>query len=105
MLLLTNLLKTQPKLLPKNLTFRPLSEAFIRRSWYSVVVLDKAEYEEKVLRMLSDGKTYEHLKKDPTASYKRKLVVILTRLKDEGKLSDELYSRLYPTSEKIPQLS
>ena len=39
--LLTNLLKTQPKLLPKNLTFRPLSEAFIRRSWYSVLpVLD-----------------------------------------------------------------
>jgi len=32
-----NLLKTQPKLLPKNLTFRPLSEAFIRRSWYSVL--------------------------------------------------------------------
>ena len=29
--LLDNLLKTQPKLLPKNLTFRPLSEAFIRR--------------------------------------------------------------------------
>ena len=28
-------------LLPKNLTFRPLSEAFIRRSWYSVLrVLD-----------------------------------------------------------------
>jgi len=70
----------------------------------ATVVLDKAEYEEKVLRMLSDGKTYEQLKKDPTASYKRKLVAILTRLKDEGKLSDELYSRLYPTSEKIPQL-
>jgi len=33
--------QTQPKLLPKNLTFRPLSEAFIRRSWYSVLpVLD-----------------------------------------------------------------
>ena len=45
--------------------------------------------------MLSDGKTYEQLKNDPTASYKRKLVAILTRLKDEGKLSDDLYSRLY----------
>ena len=40
-ILLDNLLKTQPKLLPKNLIFRPLSEAFIRRSWYSVLpVLD-----------------------------------------------------------------
>jgi len=33
--------QTQPELLPKNLTFWPLSEAFIRRSWYSVLpVLD-----------------------------------------------------------------
>ena len=37
--LLDNLLKTQPKLLPKNLTFRPLSEAFIRKSWYSVLLV------------------------------------------------------------------
>ena len=54
--------------------------------------------------MLSDEKKYEKLKKDPTAIYKRKLVAILTRLKGEGKLSDDVYSRLYPTSEKIPQL-
>jgi len=54
--------------------------------------------------MLSDENTYETLKKDPTRSYKRKLVSILSRLKDEGKLSNEVYSHLYPTSVKIPQL-
>jgi len=55
--------------------------------------------------MLSDAKTYEQLKKEyPTASYKRKLVAVLARLKDKGKLSDDLSSRLYPTSEKIPRL-
>ena len=54
--------------------------------------------------MLSDENTYETLKKDPTPSYKRKLVSILSRLKDEGKLSNGVYSHLYPTSEKIPQL-
>jgi len=70
----------------------------------ATVVLDKAKYEEKILRMLLDEKTYKQLEKDPTASYKRKLVAILTRLKDEGKLSDNFYYRLYPTSEKIPQL-
>ena len=32
------------------------------------------------------------------------MVSILTRLKDEGKISRELYSHLYPTSEKVPQL-
>ena len=52
----------------------------------ATVVLDKAEYKEKVLRMLSDGKTHEQLKNDPTASYKRKIVAILTRLKLEAKL-------------------
>jgi len=70
----------------------------------ATVVLDKAKYEEKILRMLLDEKTYKQLEKDPTASYKRKLVAILTRLKDEGKLSDNFYYRLYPMSEKIPQL-
>ena len=54
--------------------------------------------------MLDDGRTYEKMKKDPTANCKRKLVSILTRLKDEGKISRELYSHLYPTSEKVPQL-
>ena len=49
---LDNLLKTQPKLLPKNLTFRPLSEAFIRRSWYSVLpVLDTTGTEYQLLLM------------------------------------------------------
>jgi len=31
-------------------------------------------------------------------------VAILSKLKDQGKLSSELYSQLYPTSEKIPKL-
>jgi len=71
----------------------------------ATVVLDKAESEENVLHyVIRWKKAYEKLKKDPTAIYKRKLVAILTRLKGEGKLSDDVYSRLYPTSEKIPQL-
>jgi len=70
----------------------------------TTVVLDKSEYEAKVTCMLSDVKTYEKLAKDPTAGYKRRLVSILTRLKEEEKISNELYSHLYSTSEKIPQL-
>jgi len=43
LLLLSLFVKTQLKLLPKNVMFRPVSEAFIRRSWYSVLpVLDEA---------------------------------------------------------------
>jgi len=58
----------------------------------AAVILDKTEYEEKVAVMLSNGKTYERLEKDPTPSYKRRLVSILNRLKEEGKISSELYS-------------
>ena len=32
----------------------------------ATVVLDKVEYDEKVRQMLSDEKTYEKLKRDPT---------------------------------------
>jgi len=42
----------------------------------ATVVLDKDDYKTKVKQMLSDTKTYEVLKKDPTTNYKRKLVSI-----------------------------
>ena len=58
----------------------------------ATVILDKFEYGEKVWQMLSDEKTYEKLKKDPTPIYKKKLVAILSKFKDQGKLSSELYS-------------
>jgi len=58
----------------------------------ATVILDKFEYGEKVRQMLSDEKTYEKLKKDPTPIYKNKLVAILSKFKDQGKLSSELYS-------------
>ena len=70
----------------------------------ATVVVDKDDYEKKVSDMLGDRKTYEELKRDPTPIYKRKLMSVLTRLKDEDKISSDMYFRLYPTSEKIPQL-
>ena len=47
----------------------------------STVITAKDEYKEKVKNMLSDDKTYEKLKADPTAKFKRKLVGTLQRLK------------------------
>jgi len=70
----------------------------------ATVVLDKTEYEQKVQHMLDNERTYKKLQKDATAVYKRKLVSILTWLKDKETISHELYSHLYPTSEKAPQL-
>ncbi|XP_072037656.1 uncharacterized protein [Amphiura filiformis] len=70
----------------------------------STVVLDKAEYEEKVTTMLGDKKTYEELPADPTQRYKRKLVAKLTGLKKEGKITELKYKQLYPTAENVPRL-
>ncbi|XP_072037290.1 uncharacterized protein [Amphiura filiformis] len=70
----------------------------------ATVVLDKQEYNEKVDSMLSDTKTYEELTSDPTQKYKRKLVAILSRFSDEGKISMSKYKQLYPTAENVPRL-
>ena len=45
----------------------------------------------KAKLMLSDTKTYEMLKKDPTPTYKRQLVGILNRLKQEEKITSQQY--------------
>ncbi|XP_072050219.1 uncharacterized protein [Amphiura filiformis] len=70
----------------------------------STVLLDKVEYEEKVNTMLGDKKTYEELPADPTAKYKRKLVSALSKLKNEGKITETKYKQLYPTAENVPRL-
>ncbi|XP_072025262.1 uncharacterized protein [Amphiura filiformis] len=59
--------------------------------------------------MLSDTKTYEELKGDPTPKYKKKPVGILSRLVDEEKITRAKYKKLYHTPEnekdrKIPFL-
>ena len=53
--------------------------------------------------MLDDRKTYEVLPGDPTPKYKRKLVALLTNLK-EGKITEEMYKHLYQTAENVPRL-
>ena len=49
----------------------------------ATVIMDKQEYESKVKAMLDDEKMYVKLDKDPTPQYKKKLVSILSRLKNE----------------------
>ena len=63
----------------------------------ATVIMDTGEYEQKV-------KTYEKLNKDPTPKYKRKLVSIIKKLKEEDKITDEQYKYLYPTAENVPRM-
>ncbi|XP_072041861.1 uncharacterized protein [Amphiura filiformis] len=68
------------------------------------VVQTIQSYESKVETMLSDTKTYEKLKKDPTPTYKRKLIGMLQKLKAEKKIEEGQYRLLYPTAENTPRL-
>ena len=70
----------------------------------ATVVMDKTEYAENVNTMLNDAHTYEKLQADPTSSYKRKLIEKLTKLKKDGKITEDQYKYLYPTSEATPTL-
>ena len=64
---------------------------------------NKSDYRKKILDLLNDVDTYEPLKKDPTNLYKTKLVNILRDWKTNKSISDNLYHRLYPTSDLPPR--
>ena len=70
----------------------------------TTVVMNKSEYESKMDKLTKDKDTYELLKKDPTRSVKTKLVNILIKWKQDKKVSDTLYHKLYPTAENVPKL-
>ena len=69
----------------------------------TTVILDKQDYQNKVNTLLNDTNTYEKLTSDPTRSIKNKLIQILRDWRRKGKISDFLYSQLYPTAENIPK--
>ena len=69
----------------------------------TTVVMNKSEYESKMDKLTKDKDTYELLKKDPTRSVKTKLVNILKKWKQDNKVSDTLYHKLYPTAENLPK--
>ena len=61
-------------------------------------------YKEKMGDLLSDTNTYECLKKDPTATYKRKLITIITTWQKNKPIPRWLKDKIYPTSEEIPKM-
>ena len=69
----------------------------------ATIVLDKSDYESKMQNLLSDTKTYEVLKKDPTPSVKNKILTTLKTWKKEGTISQSFYRQVYPTSDLPPK--
>ena len=66
------------------------------------VVLDSNTYEEKVNALLSDTKTYSKLNKDPTTTYKNRLLKLLKELKEKGSIDQTLYEKLRPSACVVP---
>ena len=60
------------------------------------VVLNTTDYDTKILNLLDDTKTYEKLKRDPTSSYKKKVIYLLQKLKKKQVIDNPLDYRLYP---------
>ncbi|XP_072028121.1 uncharacterized protein [Amphiura filiformis] len=69
----------------------------------STVVLNTATYKEKASELLSDGNTYENIKKEPTTKYKTQLVDQLKALKEEEAIDFKCYKQLYPTTAVVPK--
>ena len=87
--------------------------AELRRDWSRViltadkgvalVILDRAEYNNKAQDLLKDERTYKDVSIDPTNMLKNKLISLLKKIKADGDISDQLYKKMYPTGAVAPK--
>ena len=68
----------------------------------ATVVMDRADYDGKMLKMLSDESTYQPVEKDPTASLERKMNAQLMNLKRSGRLPNDVYAQLRSSAGRTP---
>ena len=63
----------------------------------AMVVMDKQDYMDKALGLLSDTSTYKSIHKDPTTRHRNSLITKPKDIKQQGGLSDVTYKKVYPT--------
>ena len=66
--------------------------------------MEKSEYEEKMIDMLSDVTTYKNVSKDPTPSMERRMNALLFAMRKQNKLGKELYNRLRSSAGHVPPI-
>ena len=64
--------------------------------------MDKQDYQDKALSLLSDANTYRTINKDPTTKLKNQIINTLKYLKQTGGLNDSIYKKVCPTSAVLP---
>ena len=68
------------------------------------VVMNKAEYVEKMEEKLKDENTYKRIHAYPTLTIQQTLTDQLKAIKEEGQLSNKEYLELSPTQTQIPRM-
>ena len=70
---------------------------------FSLTSLTK-DYDSKLNALLKDEKTYKQLSFDPTDSYTKKFKNKLKSLKEEGKITPQLFYKFLPRGSLCPKL-
>lgn len=68
------------------------------------VILDRSDYDSKMLDILNDSQHFLKIKDDPTKVAERKLVSELRKLKNEGRMPDGLYRTLFSSNGATPRI-
>jgi hypothetical protein len=68
------------------------------------VILNKADYDDKMLHLLSDSKTYTVLKNNPVKKTERLMNSKLLGLKRNGKFDDPVYYNIRSTDACVPRI-
>ena len=67
------------------------------------VVLDKSDYQAKVQNHLDDSNTYEKIQNNPQSKIQYKVNRLLSKLKEEKKISKQQYDRMYCSTAVTPK--
>ncbi|XP_072019690.1 uncharacterized protein [Amphiura filiformis] len=70
----------------------------------STFVMDKDKYQEKMNNLLSEGDTYQVMKKDPTLSLERKIGKAISEFKEQNKVDKKKASHLTPKHTVSPRI-
>ncbi|KAM7281569.1 hypothetical protein ISCGN_006085, partial [Ixodes scapularis] len=68
------------------------------------VVLDRDDYMKKMYEVINDSHYFVRLSRDPAAKSERELVDHLRELKKKGRISDDLYRRLFSFDAATPKM-
>ena len=61
-----------------------------------MVVLDRSDYDQGILKIINDASKFRPIKEDPTLLREGRLQRLLRKLKKDGHLDSDVYENIYP---------